>query len=499
MRRMSARKPEESVGPAPARIAPGAFELAQRPCPPAAASRAPGRSGAGVGPGAVQRPLQALRRGEGSCAAGSRSRAPVGLSGASGVRSSWSTMTGEVSWAAAAGHRPAGWRRRRIRLRRGLSRVRIRARGRRLRRRTRRGGHRAGRPQAAAEAGCRSALAGSAGWRPGVVRRRHAGRGQGRSLQSGAGFQAAGPGPRPGSRPWPAPGSAGADGIGVSGHGRARPAGAPPDRSKTSAGSSKLRPHAAAMASATAIRRRASTRCNRSTMRPSTSKNSFSGVFRRIEGRNDGSRPFHILRRGSESMVGGVDLARVDQGLAVEAELRALVASGAAQAGIVLDAVEHAVENGEPVARAAATARDSGPPARPRSTVRRQRISLARSLVPITQVSTPGPLTPAISVDKRKSAAQVSIIAQSRGARPTGRRRRPSTCSAEETFGARMASGCRRRRLRRGPRRPQGVSSPLTRITTSRPPEAAGLHRLDRLGAGLVPWRRRHGVLAGRG
>ena len=70
----------------------------------------------------------------------------------------------------------------------------------------------------------------------------------------------------------------------------------------------------------------------------------FVGVFRQIESGDDFPRPRHLVRRRRERFVAGCDLLRVDQRLAVEAEIARLPAFGGKTfrvAEIVIDAVEN--------------------------------------------------------------------------------------------------------------------------------------------------------------
>ena len=84
----------------------------------------------------------------------------------------------------------------------------------------------------------------------------------------------------------------------------------------------------AAMASAMATVRRAMSACRRSTMRPSSwmaPRPAFSG---RAKAAMMARARFHLVVRGREDAVGGLDLVGVDQRLAVEAEVAALLAFG---------------------------------------------------------------------------------------------------------------------------------------------------------------------------
>ena len=79
-------------------------------------------------------------------------------------------------------------------------------------------------------------------------------------------------------------------------------------------------------------------------MRPSTVTTPSAGRLGLLEGGDDAARLLHVLRARGEGGVARLDLAGVDEGLAVEAEVAALLALGE-EAGLVLDVVVDAVED----------------------------------------------------------------------------------------------------------------------------------------------------------
>jgi hypothetical protein len=107
---------------------------------------------------------------------------------------------------------------------------------------------------------------------------------------------------------------------------------------------------------------------------------------------------------------------------------------------------------------------------------RRARVSFARSLVPITNPERRVSESRASAAIERilNIASGVSIIAQIRVLRsvPISSRRRPmsSSVSGLDTFGTRMTSGAARAAADRSSAC-QGLSTPLMRMNTSRPPK----------------------------
>jgi hypothetical protein len=75
----------------------------------------------------------------------------------------------------------------------------------------------------------------------------------------------------------------------------------------------------------------------------------FVGVFRQFESGDHLARQRHFVRRRGENFVAWINLARMDQGLAVEAEIAGLLAlldKAFGIAEIVVDAVENAQAEG---------------------------------------------------------------------------------------------------------------------------------------------------------
>jgi hypothetical protein len=126
-------------------------------------------------------------------------------------------------------------------------------------------------------------------------------------------------------------------------------------------------------------------------------------------------------------------------------------------------------------ARAAAKASVSQGSMGARPGTKRARVSLARSFVPITKQASLESTSRAADAmaSTRRIASGVSTMAQTRvrSGAPSRRSLMPTAerSSGEDTFGMRMASGPAAAAAARSPS-PQGVSSALMRMTSSRLP-----------------------------
>ena len=218
-------------------------------------------------------------------------------------------------------------------------------------------------------------------------------------------------------------------------------------------------------------------------------------------GLQDPARVVDGLLARRERGVGALDLAGVDQGLAVEAQLAALPALGQEAVGVlhvVVDAVEDRLA-GRPRGQQRQRRGRSAAAARPGTCSAYS--SLARSLVPITSTVS------RVAAPRRSPRRGASRAASrpsprawcARARRTTPSRRRARAPRRRCSPWVRRSRRARRRRRPAGRRRATAVSAPLTRIVTSRRAVLAA----GRRGAGGArarpAWRRARRRPRGRG
>src|SRR5471030_1854994 len=192
--------------------------------------------------------------------------------------------------------------------------------------------------------------------------------------------------------------------------------------------------------------------------------------LRRLEGCDDLGRHLELGGRRCEDLVARLDLAGMNQRLAVEAHLQPLPADIFEALG-VLDVVVDAVEDGEPVG----TRRQHAQTERRHHRQAHRRVTrthvLTRSLVPMMK-SCRRSWAPAIS-SARRMALGVSIMAHTAievGAPPDTSSETISTTSpALSTFGTTIASAPEVA-IAVTSALPQGVARPLQRMAISRLP-----------------------------
>ena len=201
----------------------------------------------------------------------------------------------------------------------------------------------------------------------------------------------------------------------------------------------------------------------------------LAGVLRLLEGRDDGAGAPPPRRGRREDLVGDGDLVGVDQGLAVEAAIAALLAFGA-EARLVGEAVVDPVEDVDAVGprggerrhqpghHGGASGQEAGAGLLGEIVRAHDEAGRAacRRRAPRSRWPPPAGSRAASRSWPRPGCAPAA---------PSRRRRRPTatSVSGDETFGTRIASGAAAAAAARSAS-PQGVSRALMRITSSRRP-----------------------------